>query len=133
MPDTWQPHGGDLPGLRVQLGLGCTELVDFSINLNPLGAPSTVLDALIKPECDWSVYPEPLGSGLREAAAGRHGVEPTAIIPGAGAAELLRVLVKYMPDRRETMKKARGEGQGRIRSYSLMEFTFGRWKIYLQT
>ncbi len=100
MQEAWQPHGGDLPGLRAQLGLGHTELVDFSVNLNPLGAPSAVLDALRKPGCDWSVYPEPRGSGLRVAAAGRHGLEPAAIIPGTGAAELLYWLMAFVKPER---------------------------------
>ncbi len=100
MPEVRQSHGGDLPGLRAQLGLGHIELVDFSVNLNPLGAPPAVLDALRENGCDWSVYPELRGRGLRAAAAGRHGLEPAAIIPGAGAAELLYWLMAFVKPER---------------------------------
>jgi L-threonine-O-3-phosphate decarboxylase len=95
-----QPHGGDLAGLCAQLGLDRNDLIDFSVNVNPLGPPESVVDYLRRGRTDASRYPDPEASALIEAAARRHRVEDANIIVGTGAAELLYWLCAYLKPRR---------------------------------
>ncbi len=78
---TSNPHGGDLYGRAVQL--------DFSVNTNPLGTPSSVVRAVEASAQSLCQYPDPCCRGLTAALSAYEGVPESAILCGCGAAELI--------------------------------------------
>jgi len=84
------PHGSISDGELVALGLRRDEVVDFSVNTNPLG-PSPAAVAVAAATA-WSRYPDDAATELRQALAGRDGVSPAEVVVGNGSAELLWLL-----------------------------------------
>lgn len=83
-------HGGlDYAELE-RLGLGTEDIVDFSVNTNPLGPSPRVRQALA--EADIARYPDPEATALRRALARKTGVAPENILCGNGSAELMRLM-----------------------------------------
>lgn len=75
-------HGGDIysrPGIRL----------DFSANLNPLGMPPGVRQALMDGLDDFQRYPDPQCRALRSALAEKHSVDQEQLLLGNGAADLI--------------------------------------------
>ena len=83
-------HGahGDL--VSRSLGVRVGELLDFSQNINPLGAPKDALEAARRAIYeDSSRYPDLEYTGLREALAAYLGVGAEMVVPTNGGAEAL--------------------------------------------
>jgi threonine-phosphate decarboxylase len=83
-------HGahGDL--VSRSLGVRVGELLDFSQNINPLGAPKDALEAArLALYEDSSRYPDLEYTGLREALAAYLGVGAELVVPTNGGAEAL--------------------------------------------
>lgn len=78
---TTNPHGGDIYGKDVYL--------DFSANINPLGTPPGVLEAVKASLGQLHRYPDPYCRELTAAIAGFEGVPKSQILCGNGAAELI--------------------------------------------
>ena len=74
-------HGGDI----YRNSVDC----DFSINLNPLGMPDAVREALKKSMERWERYPDPLCQQLTEAIAQKYQIRAETILCGNGAADLI--------------------------------------------
>lgn len=74
-------HGGDI--YRNQI---CH---DYSVNLNPLGMPREVREALLYSIDGWGRYPDPRCEKLKEALAVHHKVNVSQLICGNGAADLI--------------------------------------------
>ena len=75
-------HGGDLvsyPGVEL----------DFSINLNPLGIPAHVREAISLSLDELAGYPDPQCRALRDALAAEHDSVPERIVCGNGASDLI--------------------------------------------
>ena len=76
-------HGGDIYSQDIQM--------DYSANINPLGMPEAVRqalrDCLEREVC--SLYPDSRCKKLRQALGRHHGVEEQWIICGNGAADLI--------------------------------------------
>lgn len=69
-------HGGDI----YRNSVDC----DFSINLNPLGMPDAVREALKKSMERWERYPDPLCQQLTEAIAQKYQIRAETILCGRG-------------------------------------------------
>lgn len=76
---TENPHGGELHG----------KVIDFSANINPLGTPSSVKQAVAASLTLLCHYPDPYCRELTEAIAAYEGVSQDRILCGNGAAELI--------------------------------------------
>ncbi len=74
-------HGGDVYHNAVRL--------DFSANVNPLGTPEQVKEAVRNAAEKIDIYPDPYCGPLRERLAELHGVSAADIICGNGAAEII--------------------------------------------
>ena len=76
-------HGGDIYSQDIQM--------DYSANINPLGMPEVVRqalrDCLDREVC--SLYPDSRCGELRRALGRHHGVEEAWVICGNGAADLI--------------------------------------------
>ncbi|MGD9812038.1 MAG: histidinol-phosphate transaminase [Sphingobium sp.] len=67
-------------------------VVKLSANENPLGTGDAARAAFAEGSVDLASYPDPAATGLREAIAARHGLDPERVICGTGSDELLHVV-----------------------------------------
>lgn len=80
-------HGGDLLTASARYGVAAGEWTDFSANINPLGPPPGLLDALREALPGIVRYPDPGHRKLISQLASRLQVEEGALVVGNGAAE----------------------------------------------
>lgn len=78
-------HGGDIYSHRP----GNKPLLDFSANINPLGMPPQVRQALVAHIDDYTCYPDPLCRELRKGLAQFHSIQQDWILCGNGAADII--------------------------------------------
>jgi histidinol-phosphate/aromatic aminotransferase/cobyric acid decarboxylase-like protein len=74
-----------------ELGLAPRDVLDFSVNTNPLGPGPSVLQAAHSP--DWSRYPGNDEAPLRCRLAERADVAAEQVVPGNGSAEFMWLIV----------------------------------------
>ena len=79
-------HGGDLVSARKNYS---GEILDLSVNINPLGPPAQAVQAARDALEQVTAYPDPLCRELRQAIAQKDGVSPEQIFCGNGAAEVI--------------------------------------------
>ena len=79
-------HGGDLVSARKYYS---GEILDLSVNINPLGPPTQVVQAARDALEQVTAYPDPLCRDLRQAIAQKDGVSPEQVFCGNGAAEVI--------------------------------------------
>ena len=84
-------HGGDIYSQQVSL--------DFSVNINPLGMPTAVRDAIINAVDSYKNYPDPKCRKLCAALAERLGCSGDWLLCGNGAADLIiRLCLSIKPE-----------------------------------
>lgn len=86
-------HGGDIRGASLQSGRPEAELLDYSANINPLGMPFGVWEAVAGCLDRALNYPDPFCRELTAAIAVREGVREGQILCGNGGADLIYRLV----------------------------------------
>lgn len=82
-------HGGNIWKLAERAGVRAEELLDFSANINPLGPPPWLPEAVADALSQVVHYPDPEASDLTLAACELYKVWPTQALAGNGASELL--------------------------------------------
>lgn len=86
-------HGGNRIAIARELGCRPHQLLDASASLVPFPPPRALTRALGSALAGGGValrdYPDRTYTALRAAIAAHHGVDPAAVLPGNGAAELL--------------------------------------------
>lgn len=90
-------HGGDWAAYELVHG---KKPLDFSASLSPLGMPDRVYQAAVDAMRDAGRYPDPSCRRLRAALSKRHGVPPSQIVCGAGAADLIDRLARVLQPKR---------------------------------
>jgi threonine-phosphate decarboxylase len=75
-------------------------LLDFSININPLGPPPSVIEVLRAERGSITRYPDPACAALTEKLAAYHGATPDQIIVGNGSTELIYAIAQGCRPRR---------------------------------
>lgn len=107
-------HGGDLAAVKTQY---TGELLDFSVNLNPLG-PCPAALAAAREAISWSgQYPDPHCRELRAAIARREGVTPEQVFCGSGASDVIfRLAVGLRPKVALVTAPAFSEYEGALES-----------------
>ncbi len=93
-------HGGDLHAAKMEYQ---GKILDFSVNLNPLGPPNSVLRAAEKAVSCAGQYPDPECRALRRAISRRDGVPADWIFCGNGASELIFRLALALKPRKALM------------------------------
>jgi threonine-phosphate decarboxylase len=113
------PHGSNPKQLFAALGLERNEnLVDFSVNLNPLGAPSVIGQQWTELVNEIADYPDPHCTQLREQMAENHDLSPDQVLIGNGAAELIHLLARlFSGDRVLVVDPAFSEYRTTCRAY----------------
>jgi len=85
---------GYIPGEQPQ----DTGWVKLNTNENPYPPSPRVAEAVAMAAQRLHVYPDPLGTAFRKAAANLYGVDPDWILPGNGSDEVLTILVRTFVD-----------------------------------
>lgn len=90
-------HGGNIHEVLREAGRNYGEIIDFSANINPLGAPEW-LRPLVSRELDkLGHYPDPEYGDLARAIAAWHQVRPEQVLPANGSTDLLYLLPRILP------------------------------------
>ncbi|MEM4234507.1 MAG: aminotransferase class I/II-fold pyridoxal phosphate-dependent enzyme [Candidatus Methanomethylicaceae archaeon] len=90
-------HGGDALEVSRRLGLPLNSIMDFSLNVNPYGPPTSVYDAIKKYSHQIRFYPERSYSMLRSSIAKYFGIEEECVIVGCGSTELIHsILARFV-------------------------------------
>ncbi|MBN7772399.1 threonine-phosphate decarboxylase CobD [Clostridium aminobutyricum] len=79
-------HGGDIYSAKEK---GIQHILDFSANINPMGLPERVKQAIIDGLNDCVNYPDPLSRELTEAIAEFEQIPKEFILCGNGAADII--------------------------------------------
>ena len=86
-------HGGDIYSYKEKYK---EEALDYSANINPLGMPRGVKQALINSIDTWVNYPDPLCRELKKDLAHFEKVKEDYLVLGNGAAECIFNLVRAL-------------------------------------
>ena len=86
-------HGGDWAGFAIEYG---REPLDYSMNVNPLGIPQEVQQAIAEASLTADRYPDPLCRALTQKLAGYEQVQPEQIFCGNGAADIIFRLAQVL-------------------------------------
>lgn len=89
-------HGSIGDAELARLGLRREQVIDFSVNSNPLG-PSPAAVAAVQTAA-WSHYPDDRATELREELAGREGLGAGQVVVANGSAELIWLLALAFVD-----------------------------------
>lgn len=81
-------HGGNIYGNEIEY--------DFSVNLNPLGPPESVRDALAAALNHVEEYPDPEYRELRRGLANYWQLAEEQLVPGNGASELIPGIIQTL-------------------------------------
>jgi len=90
-------HGGNIYSHDIEY--------DFSANINPLGMPESVRNAVIESVDSCKSYPEPYSMGLVSAIAEHENISPENIVCGNGASDLLYRIVSVIKPVRAFIEK----------------------------
>lgn len=96
-------HGGDIYAVAASLGIRPEECLDFSANMNPLGIPKSVADAMKKSLERLIYYPDPDCTRLVHDLSVYYDVPEPFILAGNGAADLIFRLVYAVRPKRALM------------------------------
>ncbi|NJD78540.1 MAG: threonine-phosphate decarboxylase [Candidatus Methanoperedens sp.] len=86
-------HGAKCAESAEKSGKRACELIDFSVNLNPLGPPK-LKKILTNAYGSLGSYPDNRYGGFKKAASDSLSVKPENIIPGNGSTELIRLFAE---------------------------------------
>lgn len=93
-------HGGNLYEAVREKGGVLTNVLDFSANINPLGLPESIRQAILESLENIIHYPDPQAYSLKQAISCHFNVAADLITAGNGAVELLYILCNIRKPRR---------------------------------
>ncbi|BBR60267.1 threonine-phosphate decarboxylase CobD [Klebsiella sp. WP4-W18-ESBL-05] len=93
-------HGGNTREAAALMGVAADQLLDFSANINPLGMPESLKQAIVAQLSCAERYPDVEYQQLHQALAAHHGVPATWILAGNGETESIFTLVNGLQPRR---------------------------------
>jgi len=96
-------HGGRALAFARERGLDYKEVLDFSANINPLGASAKVIAALRESLDLITVYPDEKATRLTHCLADHLRVSADRILPGNGATELIHFWLRTVRPRSATL------------------------------
>ncbi len=87
-----EAHGGIRPQELIQLGIDPNDIIDFSVNSNPFGAPPGLNNYLT--DIDLTHYPDPQVFELKQSLANVNDMPPECLAIGNGSVELIWACVR---------------------------------------
>ena len=102
MSDVLKPyeHGGNIHSAATDQHLSTKEILDFSANINPFGAPEWLRSCISRNLDSILHYPDPCGEKLRACISDTFGIEQLQIIVANGSTELLYQLPSVLKIKR---------------------------------
>ncbi len=94
--DVVHRHGGDPAAMFVRLGIRPRPVVDFSVNVNPLGPPRAVLTRWQDWREDIDRYPTAMGEGVARFYQEQWGLNSDSVLPGSGSAALIYFVLRLL-------------------------------------
>jgi threonine-phosphate decarboxylase len=85
-------HGGNVVEFSRRYGIDTTSIIDFSANINPLGYPSRVREALIREVDSVLNYPDVNSYELVSGLSGYHSISQDCILVGNGSTEFIYLI-----------------------------------------
>ena len=82
-------HGGNLRELAAKIGLGESDICDFSANINPLGPPDWLRSVISRAVDSVGNYPDPNSKKLVKAIADHYKISEEEILVANGSAEII--------------------------------------------
>lgn len=89
-------HGGNILEIAEQYGLATQDIIDFSANINPLGIPESIKQAIIQNIDQLKHYPDIRYRELTEAISQYHNCLASQVFVGNGAAEIIYSLPQVL-------------------------------------
>lgn len=89
-------HGGNIHAVLQEAGQDYGQIIDFSANINPLGAPEWFRPMVSRELEKILHYPDPEYRLLIQAIANFYDVDPATVIPANGSTELLYILPRLL-------------------------------------
>lgn len=103
-------HGGRIDDYAAQTGKEAGDILDCSANINPLGPPASVMEALQRSLPGIRHYPDTRHRQVKAVLAQRFQIAPESILCGNGATECMELLVRWLrPSRCVILDPAFGE------------------------
>ena len=93
-------HGGQVHHYATLHGTSVNDIIDFSANINPLGPPALVLNAMQAALSVVRHYPDPNHTAVKEVLAQHFRVKPSQILCGNGASEVIDLLLQSLKPQR---------------------------------
>lgn len=93
-------HGGNTVEVAQKMGISADSLIDFSANINPLGAPERVKAVIKNNLSHIEKYPDVEYRHLHQVLANAHQCESASVMAGNGATELIYAVVRYLKPKR---------------------------------
>jgi histidinol-phosphate/aromatic aminotransferase/cobyric acid decarboxylase-like protein len=93
-------HGGLHSADFSRFNLPQGTVIDFSVNLNPLGPPPIIRERWRELLAEIENYPTPAGDGVSHFYEERYGISPANFVAGNGSTELI-----YLVPRALSLKK----------------------------
>lgn len=119
MESRWQ-HGGNVYAVQRERGIDHSAIIDFSANINPLGFPAGLPEAIMGGLTDLVHYPDPDYTDLTRAIAGAQETRPEWIYPGNGAIELIYMIMEFLkPGRAHVIAPGFVEYERSLRRYGV--------------
>ena len=89
-------HGGDPESDLSRLGLPERPIIDFSVNLNPLGPPAVIRNHWSDVVEGIESYPTPLGEAVARYYQIKYGIATDCFLPGNGSTEMIYLLPRAL-------------------------------------
>jgi histidinol-phosphate aminotransferase len=91
-------HGGIDRAEMKRLGLDPTNIIDFSVSVNPYGPPPGIREAMM--QADITAYPDSSSGIFREELAAKLGISADNILLGSGSTEIIHLITTafFSPD-----------------------------------
>lgn len=117
MKSRWQ-HGGNVYEVQRNTGVDHRKVIDFSANINPLGFPQGLTEAIVGGLTDLVHYPDPDYNDLSESIAAAKNIPARWVYPGNGAIELIYMIMEYLkPSRAHVIAPGFVEYERSLRRY----------------
>lgn len=90
-------HGSNTKYVYASLKMEQPEkVIDFSVNINPLGAPKVLQEKWGEWFTAINDYPDPYANSLMEELAARENISAEYLLAGNGAAEIITLVARYV-------------------------------------
>lgn len=134
---SWPEHGAMNEALQQKLQTNRKDIIDFSVNTNPFGAPPYLLNKMKEWLPSIFTYPDPKQTKLIKEIAKHLGVTEEEVLAGNGGAELIYATARLFTNQTVLLieptfteyRLALTANHARVKSYVTTEETVWQWTV----